>query len=292
LPADDLDVLAPRLTGAARGLLLGSLALLTTGVSQAGAATAASTAVSSNWAGYVAQPAAPAGSRFMSVSGTWTVPHVSCVAGHASYSAVWVGLGGYRESARSLEQVGVDADCSPAGRPRYTSWYELLPAAPIALALSIHPGDRVSASVTAKGHAVTLRLRDLTSAARFTTTKRPARIDLSSAEWIVEAPSECSSAGSCSTLALSDFGAVPFAAASATMSGHTGDLSDPLWSLTALELRQSRGRRVQASDLQVLATPTAPSQSDGSFAVGWHEEAAQAEAPTAPSLPSLAGGTG
>jgi hypothetical protein len=292
LPADDLDVLAPRLPGAARGLLLGCLALLATGVSQAGAATAASTAVSSNWAGYVAQPAAPAGSRFTSVSGTWTVPHVSCAAGHSSYSAVWVGLGGYREAARSLEQVGVDADCSPTGRPRYASWYELLPAAPIALALSIHPGDRVSASVTAKGRVVTLRLRDLTSSARFSTTKRPARIDRSSAEWIVEAPSECSSSGSCSTLALSDFGAVPFAAASATMSGHTGALSDPLWSLTALELRQSGAPRVQASGMQVLATPTAPSQSDGSFAVGWREEAAQGEAPSAPALPSLAGGTG
>ena len=117
-----------------------------------------STAVSSNWAGYVAQPAPTAGSRFASVSGSWTVPSVICVPGHASYSAVWVGLGGYRETGSSLEQVGVDADCSHSAHPSYTSWYELLPAAPISLKLGIHPGDQIAASVTAKGHRVTLRL--------------------------------------------------------------------------------------------------------------------------------------
>lgn len=252
---------------------------------EARAATSLSTAVSSNWAGYVAQPST-AGSRFTSVSGTWTVPNVTCVKGRASYSAVWVGLGGYQESASSLEQVGVDADCTRGAHASFASWYELLPAAPIALALKIRPGDQVSASVTARGHAVTLRLRDLTSAKRFSTTKHVRRIDLTSAEWIVEAPSGCSRSGSCSTLALSDFGDVAFTGAGATARGHTGPISDPLWAATALELRQSSAARVdvraQAPSLQVLATPTSPSLSNGSFAVGWHEEALQQEEPHAP----------
>jgi hypothetical protein len=245
-----------------------------------------STAVSSNWAGYVAQPGQAAGARFASVSGSWTVPSVICVRGHASYSAVWVGLGGYQETASSLEQVGVDADCSHGGHPSYTSWYELLPAAPISLKLGIHPGDQIAASVTAKGHRVTLRLRNLTSSKRFNTSRRVRRIDLSSAEWIVEAPSECTSSEACSTLALSNFGDVLFTNASATARGHTGAISDPLWSATALELRQSARPHLevpaaQTPALEVLATPTSPSLSDGSFAVGWREEAAQSEEPLA-----------
>jgi hypothetical protein len=289
-------VLVSRLPGAARGCLLGFLLLIGGGGAQAGATTATSTAVSSNWAGYVAQASPVSASRFTSVSGTWTVPSVTCVKGRGSYSAVWVGLGGYRESASSLEQVGVDADCSSGGRPIYASWYELLPAAPIRLALKIHPGDQVAASVTARRHVVTLRLRDLTSSKRFSTIKRVRRIDLSSAEWIVEAPSECSSSDACSTLALSNFGAVAFTNASATAGGHTGAISDALWSATALELRQSAFSRpdanAQTPALEVLATPTSPSQSDGSFAVGWREEVAQGGEPSAPTLPALSGGTG
>ena len=36
-------------------------------------------------------------------------------AGRESYSAVWVGLGGYSENASALEQIGTDADCSRSG---------------------------------------------------------------------------------------------------------------------------------------------------------------------------------
>lgn len=285
-----------KLTGAVRACLLGCVLLACAQPACAAArAEAASTALSSNWAGYVAQPSAAAAVPFTGVSGTWTVPSVTCVRGRASYSAVWVGLGGYREAAGSLEQVGVDADCSRGARASYASWYELLPAAPVALALEIHPGDVLSASVTARGHRVTLRLRDLTSSERFSTTRRVRRIDLSSAEWIVEAPSECtgSSAGTCSTLTLSDFGSVAFANASATVHGHTGAVSDPLWSTTALELRQSplarAGRGAPAARTQqVLATPTEPA-GDGSFAVGWREQAPQLEASRTPAPDALTG---
>jgi len=79
---------------------------------------------------------------------------------------------------------------------------------------------------------------------------------------------------------LSNFGDVLFANANATAGGHSGPISDPLWSATALELHQSAIPHTelpptQAPALEVLATPTSPSLSDGSFAVGWREEAAQ-----------------
>ena len=77
----------------------------------------------------------PAGEakRFSSVSGAWTQPAATCSRGR-TYSAVWVGLGGY--SASELEQIGTDANCSSSNRASYGSWYELVPAAPAHLTLT------------------------------------------------------------------------------------------------------------------------------------------------------------
>ena len=202
-------------------------------------AVAGATDVSSNWAGYVAQPSPSGGSSFSSVSGSWTEPSATCERSRESYSAVWVGLGGFREDAGGLEQLGTDADCSSAGKVSYSSWFELLPAEAITVHLTVRPGNRMTASVTVRDHDVTLRLRDLSTGARFSITRRAPDVDISSAEWIVEAPSVCASAGGCRTLALTDFGEVAFSSASATSLGHTGPISDPAWSATALELRQN-----------------------------------------------------
>jgi hypothetical protein len=259
----------------------------------------AATAISTNWAGYVAVPAT-AGPRLGSVSGTWRQPAASCTAGHQTYSAEWVGLGGYRESARSLEQIGTDADCTSAGRARYSTWFELLPAAPIDIPIKVRPGDLVSASVTVKRTHVTLRLSDLSSKARFSRTIHAASVDASSAEWIVEAPSACASASAnrCRTLPLADFGVVSFSAATATAGGHTAAIGDPSWSATALELRQGVydvvATRSEASaeptSTLVLATPSPSSSPSGAFSVDWHEQAVAAEAPSAPTLPGSGAG--
>jgi hypothetical protein len=254
-------------------------------------------AVSTNWAGYVDVPAT-AGASFSSVSGTWRQPAASCTAGRQTYSAEWVGLGGYSESARSLEQIGTDADCTSAGRARYATWFELLPAAPVAVAIKVRAGDLVSASVTVKASHVTLRIRDLTTAARFTTTVRASGVDGSSAEWIVEAPSACASENRCRTLPLANFGVVSFSSATATARGHTGAIADPSWSATALELRQgvfdvaatrSAGQAQPTSTL-VLATPS-PAAAGGAFSVDWHEQAVASEAPSGPTLPGFSGGS-
>ena len=98
------------------------------------------TTVSANWAGYVAAPHAGASARFSSVSGTWRQPAASCTAGRASFSAVWVGLGGYGESVASLEQIGTDANCTADGHADYASWFELLPADPVAGEAEGQPG--------------------------------------------------------------------------------------------------------------------------------------------------------
>ena len=262
------------------------------------AAAGAVTAVSTNWAGYVDVPAR-AGASFSSVSGTWRQPSALCTAGRQTYSAEWVGLGGYSQSARSLEQIGTDADCTSGGRARYSTWFELLPAAPVDIAIRIRPGDLVSASVTVKGSHVTLRIRDLTTVARFTTTLRAANVDGSSAEWIVEAPSSCASASRCRTLPLADFGTVSFSSATATAGEHTAAIGDPSWSATALELRQallgvvaaSSEAPVRPTSTLVLATPSPAASPSGAFSVDWHEQAVGSQAPSGPTLPATTGGT-
>ncbi len=272
-------------------------ALLAIGAGWATAAAGAATSVSTNWAGYVAVRSASGSSHFSSVSGTWTQPSATCSNGKAAYSAVWVGLGGYSESASALEQVGTDADCTRAGHASYSVWYELLPAGPVSVALKVQPEDELSASVTVRAHHVTLRIRNLTTGRRFTTTKRVSKIDASSAEWIVEAPSVCLTASNCATLPLADFGTTLFSSATATARGHTGTIADADWSAGALELQQDAGSGAgnsaalrNSTRTLTVATPSAASAADGSFSVAWQEKPVQSEQPAAPTLPGFDGG--
>ncbi|HUB74564.1 MAG TPA: G1 family glutamic endopeptidase [Solirubrobacteraceae bacterium] len=260
-----------------------------------GAAQAAS--VSTNWAGYVAVPSTAAGARFRRVLGTWVEPSASCTAAHPTYSAVWVGLGGYSSGSKALEQVGTDADCTRSGGAVYDSWYELLPAAPVQLKLRVHAGDSMAASVTIEGRAVRLTIRDLTTGADVSTLKRPATLDGSSAEWIVEAPSDCASAEACEVLALTDFGQTQFSSALASAGSRTAAVGD--WRATALELQQrafahARVRGGGASALPTAAlTVAAPSEATapyGAFSVSWSEQSLALERPSAPTLPGFEGG--
>ncbi len=254
--------------------------------------------VSANWAGYVTT-GADTGARFSSVSGSWRAPTATCSSGRETDAAVWVGLGGYSETSRGLEQVGTDADCTHSGNPVYSSWFEVLPAEPVNLKLAVHPGDTIVASVTVRRHDVTLRIRDLTTGERFSTTRHAASIDVSSADWIVEAPSLCPSSQTCDVLSLTDFGQVSFASATAVSNGHTGAIDDPAWSRTALELQQrsfsaARGRagaRVVPTNTRTVAAPTPSAGPDGAFSVSWRQQAVQLEQSSPTPLPGFGGGS-
>lgn len=283
----------PKPTSAVLALVVTALCTLICAALLTPPASAATT-VSANWAGYVAAPRASA--RFSSVSGIWRQPAASCTLGRASFAAVWVGLGGYGEGVASLEQIGTDANCSADGHAAYASWFELLPADPVAVKLKVSPGDLLAASVTMSGRHVTLRIRNLTTGARFSTTRHYAHPDGSTAEWIVEAPSSCSGQGVCTTLPLADFATVPFSIATASVRGHTGGVQDPLWSTAAIELRQGAsdttgpGASVNAhlAGNVVRATPSAVSRSR-SFAVSWSQSSGPGEPASAPSLPGFGG---
>jgi len=207
-----------------------------------GAAPAlADTQSSSNWSGYAVHGG---GVRFRSVTGQWHVPAVSCTSIDPTYSAMWVGLGGYSADSPALEQTGTESDCDGYRHPAYTAWYELVPAPSHGIAMAVHPGDLMRATVGVTGKRVRLTLSDLTRHRSFTRTATVSSIDVSSAEWILEAPAACSSAGSgCTTLPLADFGQAAFSAARATsLSGRGGAISASRWHTTRITLTGA-GRR-------------------------------------------------
>jgi peptidase A4-like protein len=204
------------------------------------------TQISSNWAGYAVtglDPGVPtdttaptAPTTFSGVSGRWVQPKARCRAGRATYSAFWVGIGGYSETSEALEQVGTSANCSAGGRATYAMWYELVPDVSRPIKLKIFPGNVIAASVAVDGTQVTLQIRDLTRKTVATRVLQMSEPDITSAEWIAEAPSACDARGRCFQLPLANFGRVSFSRASVTANAHTGVITDPAWSATPIQL--------------------------------------------------------
>lgn len=205
---------------------------------------------STNWAGYAAT-----GPRFAKVSGSWVVTPVRCTPGTPTDSAAWVGLGGFTASSRRIEQLGTEALCTAGGRARYSAWYELLPAVAVTMRLAVRPGDRMTGSVTVRGRTVTMRLRNRTRGTAFQRVLRPSGVDVSSAEWVVEAPSVCSRFDRCSTSSLADFGTTTFTSATAiSAAGRLGGIGDAGWSATPIDLAATRGGSALAGPLSPSGT--------------------------------------
>jgi hypothetical protein len=195
---------------------------------------------STNWSGY-----AVTGSRFTSVSSSWTQPTATCST--TAYSSFWVGLDG--DTSNTVEQTGTDADCS--GRtPQYYAWYEMYPKFPVNFSNPVKPGDQMSASVTTNGSGqFTLTISDGTQHWTKTVTARLKSAKLASAEVIAEAPS--SSGG---VLPLANFGTVGFSGAKANGALLTSSTPhiDPI---------------TMQSGSTVKARPS--SISNGAFSVAW-----------------------
>jgi Peptidase A4 family len=230
-------------------------------------AAGADTSESSNWAGYAVHHARV---NFTKVLGTWTQPTATCTAGQPTYSSVWVGIGGYSVSSQALEQIGTEADCTAAGQESSSAWLELVPAASQTIRIPVSAGDRIRASVSVAGRRVTLALNNLTRHRSFTRRLRASQLDISSAEWIVEAPSVCSSS-SCQTLPLADFGSTGFTSASATTTaGHTGTIDDRKWTTTKITLAEGGRRFISAGGPGApfaTATPSSLTARDSAFTV-------------------------
>jgi len=228
----------------------------------------ADTTTSTNWAGYAAHGN---GAVFRTVQGFWRQPSASCVRGGSAYSSYWVGIGGYSQTSQALDQIGTEVDCTPGGQAHSSAWYELVPAAAVQLQLAVHPGDLMRAGVTVNGRRVALSLYDVTRGRGLSKTLTASLLDTTSAEWIVEAPSECLGPAACQTLPLANFGTAGFTDASATTTtGHTGGINDQAWQATRIKLVPD-GRRYFVSNGAVAsigtATPSAVGADSRSFKV-------------------------
>lgn len=205
--------------------------------------TAANESVSENWAGYVDKT--KSGTGFSAASASWREPSVKCTAGESSYSAYWVGLGGGSSSSDALEQEGTQADCNADGSVKQYAWYELVPSAPVRIAMKVSAGDEMYARTAVSGDEVTVEVDNRTTGKTFEKTIKmtQATPDTSTAEWVAEAPSECSDStlSDCQVLSLADFGTVKFENAYATSGGHTGTISDSRFSSTPVALEGSSG---------------------------------------------------
>lgn len=277
--------LAAALGGAATTIVLCAAGANASAAGAAGANTSAPGAtsaqlvrgVSANWSGY-AVTRTTVSNKFKRVAGSWTQPVGQCSQGTSTYSAIWVGLGGYENGAQALEQTGSEVDCTASGEPIYSAWFELVPAGPVELRLSIHPGDRLNASVAVRGKTVVMQVRDLTTRQGRTVLRkmRYPLPDLTSAEWIVEAPSACSADNACRTLPLTNFGSVAFSNASATtMQGARTPIVSNGYEVTALELRDSApdrqaGRGREAAVL-AGANPSELLSGGTAFTVAWQQ---------------------
>jgi hypothetical protein len=184
-------------------------------------------APSSNWSGY-----ADTGATFTGISGSWTVPTVTCVGSSTSYSSEWIGIDGY--SSGSVEQDGTEMDCM-SGTPQYDAWYEMFGDTDInggdEVALSsdsnpVAPGDVISASVSVVNNMWTLSLADVSSVHFGWSFSTPVPIYFpaaeSSAEWVLERPEICNQG--CVLTSLADFGTSDFTNAQATSTQGSGPI--------------------------------------------------------------------
>jgi Peptidase A4 family len=251
------------LRGGQLGLIVGAVSA----VALIGAPAAfADSSQSTNWAGYAIHRG---GVRFKKVVGSWTQPKATCTPGTPTYSAVWVGLGGYSRTSQALEQIGTELDCNARGRAVSSAWYELVPAASHTTQLIVRPGDRLRASVAASANQVHLSLYDLTRHRSFNSTVKASVLDTSSAEWIVEAPSVCTTDVSCQTLPLANFTAATINAASAeSKSGHTGGIEDRHWGVSEISLVTPEPRFIANGGASgASAVPSMISSKGNSFTV-------------------------
>ena len=178
-----------------------------------GSPVAPSGSSSVNWSGYAAT-----GGGYSSVSGSWTVPQPSLF-GTAGTDAAWVGIGGV--NSYDLIQAGTDTVVSGTGQARYQAWIEMLPNAARPVPLAVYPGDSVSVSIDQQGpNTWLIQMTDNTTGQSYRETENY-RSSRSSAEWVVEAPSDGRG-----VLPLDNFGTIGFTNGTTVKNGQSMTIAE------------------------------------------------------------------
>jgi hypothetical protein len=145
---------------------------------------------SSNWAGYAA-----VGGPYTVAKGTFTVPSLSAGGFYREQASEWVGLDGLNTNDPSLVQAGVEEYPNPdgSGTVSIEPWWEILPAPPNDISImSVSAGDEVTVTIwKVSGTTWEINLTDNTTGQAYTTPPEQYTGPGSSAEWVVEAATEC-----------------------------------------------------------------------------------------------------
>jgi hypothetical protein len=108
------------------------------------------------------------------------------------------------------------------------------------------------------GQRVVFDLTNLTQHRHFHKSLYASAVDVSSAEWIVEAPSACLSQFACEALPLANFGTVTFGSVGAvSTSGPAGTIVDSRWGRTKIRLTPGGQRFIATANTGDLAAGTA-----------------------------------
>jgi len=136
----------------------------------------------------------------------------------------------------------------------------------------VKPGDQITTSVNVNGTTVLVQIKNRTRKTSFTKALQVAAPDLSSAEWIAEAPSACTASGRCTIVPLANFGTMTFTRAAAIASTHPGTITDPTWASDAISLvpQSSSGFFASRDAASTAGAKPGPISADGrSFPVSW-----------------------
>ena|GEM_PF-1379887 len=162
----------------------------TTTVPATGAGVSLTVSDSSNWSGYAAMSG-----PYSEVKGTFTVPAIVSGAPVDTQVSQWVGLDGTSQADPSLIQAGVDEypDTQSPNGYDVQAWWEILPAAETNItSLQVRAGDQVTVTIWQVSSGMwKINVTDDTNGQSFTTPGEAYHGPGTSAEWIVEATTEC-----------------------------------------------------------------------------------------------------
>ena len=206
---------------------------------------------SSNWSGW-----ASVGGPYSAARGTFSVPSV--VQGDASLSQVaqWVGLDGLSPGDTALIQAGVDEVPDPASTTGFDiqPWWEILPAQETDItSVNVNPGDKVTVTIWKVSSASwEINLTDDTNSESFTTPPEPYSGKGSTAEWVVEATTQCQQY--CATTQLASYSpAITFSSL-----GMTGPAASSLDEITMVQGDQPVSTPSDLSGARFTVTYTGP----------------------------------
>lgn len=231
---------------------------------------------STNWGGYVIASNQIALNDYNSAYAQHDVTHVNATwivqtaaSSHkATYSAQWVGIGGFFSGDNSLIQTGTESDYSNGAS--YGAWYELLPASETPISMNIQPGDKMYASISLVPNTTdewNITIKDVSENETYSTVVTYNSSKLSG-EYIEERPELCTSV-SCSLSTLSDFGTAYYG------EGYTGITSPQTNFATIGAVHSAIGSlpytniTMVSSTGSVLASPSALAYNGTSFTMAY-----------------------